>query len=68
MYRALFARAFQRGFLTADDLKGEKTFVEALNPGGHLPNVDHGVAKEIVALRRENARLKVSISSSYFKV
>lgn len=64
MYRALFARAFQRGFLTADDLKGEKTFVEALNPGGHLPNVDHGVAKEIVALRRENARLKTQLAVS----
>ncbi|KIR78986.1 hypothetical protein I306_03963 [Cryptococcus gattii EJB2] len=67
MYRALFARAFQRGFLTADDLKGEKIHIEALIPGGHWSKVDHGVAKEIVTLRRENARLKVSISSSNSK-
>nr|KIR44522.1 hypothetical protein I312_06272 [Cryptococcus bacillisporus CA1280] len=67
MYRALFSRAFQRGFLTADDLKGEKIHIEALIPGGHWSKVDHGVAKEMVTLRRENARLKVSISSSNFK-
>lgn len=67
MYKALFARAFQRGFLTADDLKGEKTFLEALIPGGHWSNVDHGVAKEMVVLRRENARLKVSNLSFYSK-
>lgn len=67
MYKALFARAFQRGFLTVDDLKGEKTFLEALIPGGHWSNVDHGVAKEMVVLRRENARLKVSNSSFYSK-
>lgn len=67
MYRALFARAFQRGFLKADDLKGEKIHIEALIPGGHWSKVDHGVAKEMVTLRRENARLKVSISSSNSK-
>lgn len=67
MYRALFTRAFQRGFLTADDLKGEKIHIEALIPGGHWSKVDHGVAKEMVNLRRENARLKVSISSSNSK-
>lgn len=64
MYKALFARAFQRGFLTADDLKGEKTFLEALIPGGHWSNVDHGVAKEMVVLRRENARLKTQLAVS----
>lgn len=67
MYRALFARAFQRGFLTADDLRSEKIHIEALIPGGHWSKVDHGVAKEMVTLRRENARLKVSISSSNSK-
>ncbi|OXB38208.1 hypothetical protein J007_02004, partial [Cryptococcus neoformans] len=64
MYKALFARAFQRGFLTVDDLKGEKTFLEALIPGGHWSNVDHGVAKEMVVLRRENARLKTQLAVS----
>ncbi|KAE8543270.1 hypothetical protein D1P53_000761 [Cryptococcus gattii VGV] len=67
MYRALFVRAFQRGFLTADDLKGEKIHIEALIPGGHWSKVNHGVAKEMVTLRRENARLNVSISSSNSK-
>ncbi|KIR31113.1 hypothetical protein I352_06542 [Cryptococcus deuterogattii MMRL2647] len=62
MYRALFTRAFQRGFLTADDLKGEKIHIEALIPGGHWSKVDHGVAKEMVNLRRENARLKLAVS------